>query len=177
MFGYCAWKSSRTCCRIGASTAPALQPWSVRSPETAEASNPVPALELALAPGLPPLAAGLLAPGAWLAVVAPGDAVPPPPPLHATTRREAIMTMADDVRRIGPPPRARRPERVAGADQGSGLAEGPRRARGGRGAARWATRRALDHRKPSVTDRRRSVAAALQSRCGTVNTARRPPGT
>ena len=39
MLGYAAWKSARTSSRIGASTAPALQPWRVRSPVTLAGSK------------------------------------------------------------------------------------------------------------------------------------------
>jgi len=50
MFGYFAGKSSRTFWRMGASTAPALQPWRVRSPLTLLGSKPVPPLAPADAP-------------------------------------------------------------------------------------------------------------------------------
>src|SRR6478609_5415995 len=67
MLGYFAWKSSSTLSRIGASTAPALQPWRVRSPETLIGSKAVPLLAGALSAGDPL---------AWGAVLAPGVADP-----------------------------------------------------------------------------------------------------
>ena len=90
MFGYFAWKSSSTFSRIGASTAPALQPWSVRSPETLIGSNPDAALPAALSAG--PLASGELgAPDSGPALAWRRRAAPPL--LHAATASAADRTM------------------------------------------------------------------------------------